>query len=123
MNQSSFQSAPKRTSNSTFLLPHFTTKRLKPLKQSLKYGELEILDTGNIVINFKVDQHVILLNSDATVIKLFKKRNFNGGFANPDYSCRVEDSPRSIQRTLVYTSKFIDLVRSKTPKVIYSQFF
>ena len=96
------------TSNSLkaiFSVPNFTTLRLKPLKQTLKYGKIEILENGNVLVDFTSDKHLMVLNHNASKLKLFKRGKALDG--KPDYSCEIGDCPKNVQKTILYVSKLL----------------
>lgn len=102
-----------------FRIEHFTTKRLKPLSQTIKYGRIELLESGKVLVDFHNDQHVLVINHNGTTLDLYR-RNTKSDYKErtPDYSCTIGQTPKQVQRTVTYAAKFVDLVRSKTPKVI-----
>ncbi len=45
-----------------------STDRLKPLKQTTKHGSIEILRDGRVVLEFKGDEHIIVVSPDGSKV-------------------------------------------------------
>ncbi|KAJ2997891.1 hypothetical protein HDV02_005076 [Globomyces sp. JEL0801] len=104
-------------------IPNFTTVRLRPLVQNTKHGRVEILGTGELLLDFTGDAHLILIagnEEDGHVIRLFDKNTFKkSNLTNPDFSYTISSLPEIHQKKIRYARKFVDLVRMKTPKIIF----
>lgn len=105
---------------------YFTTARLAAMKQATKHGKLEILaSSGKLVVDFLQEQFIILIDTKEQKAHLFKRQFDQSKSASssnletmmPDYSYSLSKIPSSVKKTVRYAAKFIDLVRSKTPKV------
>ncbi|KAJ3350144.1 Serine/threonine-protein kinase plk4 [Kappamyces sp. JEL0680] len=110
----------KGTSAAPFFVPEITTSRLKPLKQNTKHGTIELLVSGNILMDFTADEHIVLVNPVLRTLGLYRRNalaSYNEQF--PDYTCSLESTPPVYQKTVRYAVKFVELVRSKTPKIIF----
>jgi hypothetical protein len=108
------------TSQNNDEFSNLTTIRLAAMKQITKHGKLEILSSGKVLVDFSDDRLLFLMDTEAKKVDLFKRRSEsiqNLESTKPDYSCFLEKIPSSIKKTVRYAAKFIDLVRSKTPKV------
>lgn len=95
-------------------LNFFSTQNLKPLIQNIKHGKIEITKLGDVIVDFNEDSHILQLNPDGSKCTLINKRNPNGSreiFNSPLF-------PTEFHKRIRYTARFIDLVRSKTQKVI-----
>lgn len=117
-NKKEFTSQKNDQNNDEF--SNFTTIRLAAMKQITKHGKLEILSSGKVLVDFSDDRLLFLMDTEAKKVDLFKRRSEsiqNLESTKPDYSCFLEKIPSSIKKTVRYAAKFIDLVRSKTPKV------
>lgn len=109
--------APQKEFLELFSIPGFTTVRLKALVQNTKHGKIEILESGSILMDFNGDPLLLLINGDGSVVELFKR--VNGLRKLPDYSFPIASVPKGLHKKIKYAARFVDLVRSKTPKIIF----
>ena len=112
-----------KNTTATFEIEYLSTERLAPIHQTTKHGRIEILPSHNILVDFKMDQCVILINTEKQTLGLFKRQKNNGSpivyeKRTPDFTTKISCCPSVIRKTVRYAAKFVDLVRSKTPKVI-----
>lgn len=93
------------------------------MKQATKHGKIEILaSSGMLVVDFFQEKCVILIDTKDQKAHLLKRQSTGSSTLDfksitPDYSCSLSKIPSSVKKTVRYAAKFIDLVRSKTPKV------
>ncbi|KAJ3052841.1 hypothetical protein HK097_005568 [Rhizophlyctis rosea] len=101
-------------------LPAFATTRLKPLQQKTKHGMVSILQTGEILLDFIDDDALMLISADSDKIDLFPKGS--DPIRSSDLPTATYDRrslPRNQHKKFRYASRFVDLVRSKTPKIVF----
>ncbi|KAJ1551337.1 hypothetical protein HK096_001004 [Nowakowskiella sp. JEL0078] len=118
----SLNSSPSKPFEDT--LPEFTTSRLKPIKQTTKHGTICILQDGRVVLEFLGDEDILVISSDSSIIDVYPKssnipnisNNFN---SRPSISFTREALTSSYHKKYRYAVRFVDLVRSKTPKIIF----
>ncbi|KAJ3314741.1 hypothetical protein HDV04_005747 [Boothiomyces sp. JEL0838] len=99
---------------------YFTTERLSPLIQKTKYGTVEILKNLNLLLDFSGDEELMVILSDGSLVLLFSRQhraNLEPGYAKQSYT--VSNLPSKFHKKLRYACRFVDLVRSKTPKIIF----
>jgi polo-like kinase 4 len=111
--QQTTRSAGATISNTPRLIP-FTTARLAPKKQTTKHGTIEILSNLDLVLNFTADKNTLTVTYSGS-IHIKKKSN---GELIGDYS--IHTLPIEFHKKYRYASRFVDLIRSKTPKVYFS---
>ncbi|KAJ1554960.1 hypothetical protein HK405_003602, partial [Cladochytrium tenue] len=93
----------------------FTTARLKPMVQQTRHGTVELTAGGEVVIDFASEPCVFVASSDSRQITL----EWRGGDKVECFDAEVDELPAAAARLVKYAAKFIELVRSKTPKVVF----
>lgn len=104
-------------------LSPLSTKRLKHLRQITKHGTVEILRTGHVLLDFVGDPYLVLISGDGQRVRLLDRRDLDGKVTLdkvPALRRYTWDSlPAKIAKKYRYASRFVDLIRSKTPKVSF----
>ncbi|KAJ3268432.1 hypothetical protein HDV01_002756 [Terramyces sp. JEL0728] len=99
---------------------YFTTERLSPLIQKTKYGTVEILKTLNFMLDFSGDDELMVITSNGSQIQLFNRQyraNLEPEYSRESYT--ISHLPSKYHKKLRYACRFVDLVRSKTPKIVF----
>jgi serine/threonine protein kinase len=99
-----------------------STRRLNPLKQMTKYGSIEILQNGNVSIDFLDSSDVLIISSDGLRIESVDKstgHQISSSITNLNNNLNVSTAA-SIKRRYEYARRFINLVKAKTPLIILS---
>ncbi|KAM9786807.1 serine/threonine-protein kinase PLK4 [Syngnathus typhle] len=120
----------KKTLND--LVPPLCTSRLKPIRQKTKNTVVSILDTGEVCMELlkclngqERVKEVIRISSDGSKVTLYQPIG-GKGFPVLDsppappkevFIYKYEDLPEKYWKKYQYASKFVQLVKSKTPKV------
>jgi serine/threonine protein kinase len=113
-------SPTKAEPSSAIKLPTFSTIRLKPLKQLTKYGIIQIDSNGQVLMDLAADDHIIRISPDSTTVSLLKRiPGIDMSSSIPSHSYSKSNVPLGVVKKLNYAAKFVELVRSKTPKVIF----
>ncbi|XP_069487205.1 serine/threonine-protein kinase PLK4 isoform X2 [Ambystoma mexicanum] len=109
-------------------------RRLKPIRQKTKNAVVSILDTGEVCMEFLKDhssqervKEVLRIACDGSLITVYHPNEGKGFLLEekppspPKDSCvySFNNLPEKYWKKYQYASKFIQLVRSKTPKVTY----
>ncbi|KAI3659895.1 hypothetical protein MP638_003395 [Amoeboaphelidium occidentale] len=92
------------------------TNRLKPLNQETKYGLVEILPTGDLLLNFNQDKYKILISGNGETLSFLDK------YTNErlkTYTTKEIIRSESLSKKYKYGQKFVEMVQSKTVKVSY----
>ncbi|CAL8133309.1 unnamed protein product [Orchesella dallaii] len=117
-------------------VPPINSKRLRPLRQKSKNVVLNILDSGEVCLEFlrikgraeKVVE-VLRISSDGLRIVIYHPNKGKGvtlseqpprlpaGGADAIYN--YENIPQKHWKKYMYASRFVDIVKTKTAKVIY----
>ncbi|KAJ3125904.1 hypothetical protein HK100_010541, partial [Physocladia obscura] len=101
----------------------FTTKRLKTMQQKTKHGNIAILGDGNILLDFYRESNLILISGDSKSVYLYDRSRSSASASiqdlNPHTTYDSQRLPSNISKIHAYAVKFVDLVRSKTPKIIF----
>ncbi|XP_066429864.1 serine/threonine-protein kinase PLK4 isoform X1 [Eleutherodactylus coqui] len=116
------------------IIPPLNSERLKPIRQKTKNAVVSILDTGDVCMEFLKEQNsqervkeVLRVSCDGNLIYIYHP-NEGKGFPLVDrppsppenmLSYTFDSLPEKYWKKYQYASKFIQLVRSKTPKVTY----
>ncbi|KAK2826068.1 hypothetical protein Q5P01_020282 [Channa striata] len=112
--------------------------RLKPIRQKTKNAVVSILDTGEVCMELLKSQggqervkEVLRISCDGSMVTIYQP-NSGKGFpvldcppAPPEdiLICSYEDLPEKYWKKYQYASKFVQLVKSKTPKVtLYTKY-
>jgi Polo-like Kinase 4 Polo Box 2 len=85
------------------------------MQQVTKHGTISILKSGDILMDFKGDKYLIGISGDSETISLFDRSSTS--IAQCKYS-RAQ-TPSSLSKKYKYASRFVELVRTKTPKIIF----
>ncbi|KAJ3188955.1 hypothetical protein HDU85_004672 [Gaertneriomyces sp. JEL0708] len=101
-------------------LPLFTTERLKPLKQKTKHGDVTILPTGELLLDFIGEEYFLVISGDSSRIAMYDRRSVpTDANAVPAKIYGHTTLPAMYIKKYRYASRFVNLVRSKTPKIIF----
>ncbi|XP_044129465.1 serine/threonine-protein kinase PLK4 [Bufo gargarizans] len=116
------------------IIPPLNSERLKPIRQKTKNAVVSILDTGEVCMEFVKEQNsqervkeVLRISCDGNLFYIYHP-NEGKGFPLVDrppsppenmFSYTFDSLPEKYWKKYQYASKFIQLVRSKTPKVTY----
>ncbi|KAM4625111.1 serine/threonine-protein kinase PLK4 isoform 1-T1 [Polymixia lowei] len=120
------------------VLPPLCASRLKPIRQKTKNAVVSILDTGEVCMELLKGQgaqervkEVLRISCDGAMVTIYQP-NDGKGFpvldcppAPPEdiLICSYEDLPEKYWKKYQYASKFVQLVKSKTPKVtLYTKY-
>uniref|UniRef100_A0A8C5T7G9 Serine/threonine-protein kinase PLK4 n=1 Tax=Malurus cyaneus samueli TaxID=2593467 RepID=A0A8C5T7G9_9PASS len=108
--------------------------RLKPIRQKTKNAVVSILDTGEVCMEFLKEHHsqelvkeVLRISSDGNVIAVYHPNEGRGFLlgdrppAPPEGICtyNFDNLPEKYWKKYQYAAKFVQLVRTKTPKVTF----
>ncbi|XP_060735867.1 serine/threonine-protein kinase PLK4 [Tachysurus vachellii] len=120
------------------LFPPLCAVRLKPIRQKTKNAVVSILHTGEVCMELLKGQgaqervkEVLRISSDGSMVTVYQP-NQGKGFPVLDHPpsppedifiCSYEDLPEKYWKKYQYATKFVQLVKSKTPKVtLYTKF-
>uniref|UniRef100_A0AAV2JGK7 Serine/threonine-protein kinase PLK4 n=1 Tax=Knipowitschia caucasica TaxID=637954 RepID=A0AAV2JGK7_KNICA len=114
------------------IVPPLSTTRLKPIRQKTKNAVVSILDTGEVCMELLKHvsgqervKEVLQISSDGSMVTIYQP-NDGKGFPVLDHPpappeniliCSYDDLPEKYWKKYQYASKFVQLVKSKTPKV------
>uniref|UniRef100_A0A663MBW8 Serine/threonine-protein kinase SAK n=1 Tax=Athene cunicularia TaxID=194338 RepID=A0A663MBW8_ATHCN len=108
--------------------------RLKPIRQKTKNAVVSILDTGEVCMEFLKEHHsqelvkeVVRISCDGNMIAVYHPNEGRGFLlddrppAPPEDICmyNLDNLPEKYWKKYQYASKFVQLVRTKTPKVTF----
>ncbi|XP_071411667.1 serine/threonine-protein kinase PLK4 isoform X1 [Pithys albifrons albifrons] len=108
--------------------------RLKPIRQRTKNAVVSILDTGEVCMEFLKEHHsqelvkeVLRISCDGNVIAVYHPNEGRGFLlddrppASPEGTCiySFDNLPEKYWKKYQYAAKFVQLVRTKTPKVTF----
>uniref|UniRef100_UPI0037E8BA8B serine/threonine-protein kinase PLK4 n=1 Tax=Semicossyphus pulcher TaxID=241346 RepID=UPI0037E8BA8B len=114
------------------IIPPLCASRLKPIRQKTKNAVVSILDTGEVCMELLKCQsgqervkEVLRISCDGAMVTIYQP---NGGKGFPVLDCppappedilicSYDDLPEKYWKKYQYASKFVQLVKSKTPKV------
>ncbi|TPX36160.1 hypothetical protein SmJEL517_g01652 [Synchytrium microbalum] len=103
-------------------LPPFSTVRLKPLKQKTKHGNVAILNSGWLYLDFVEEPFLLMISPDSQQIDFFERHcdpTLDTCTDRPWKSFTRSTLPTSYAKKFRYACRFVDLVRSKTPKILF----
>ncbi|KAJ3089464.1 Serine/threonine-protein kinase plk4 [Quaeritorhiza haematococci] len=102
-------------------LPPFTTVRLKPLKQKTKHGTVTILSTGQLMLDFIGEEYLLVISGDSNQIDFYDREGDPTKLETqrPVRSYTRSSLPAQYVKKYRYAMRFVELVRSKTPKIIF----
>ncbi|KAM6961126.1 serine/threonine-protein kinase PLK4 [Aplochiton taeniatus] len=120
------------------VLPPLCASRLKPIRQKTKNAVVSILETGEVCMELLKGlasqervKEVLRISCDGSMVTIYQP-NDGKGFpvldrppAPPEdiLICSYEDLPEKYWKKYQYASKFVQLVKSKTPKVtLYTKY-
>uniref|UniRef100_A0A1A7XQ12 Serine/threonine-protein kinase PLK4 n=2 Tax=Nothobranchiidae TaxID=405002 RepID=A0A1A7XQ12_9TELE len=120
------------------IVPPLCASRLKPIRQKTKNAVVSILDTGEVCMELLKSQNgqervkeVLRISCDGLMVTIYQP-NVGKGFpvldcppAPPEdiLICSYQDLPEKYWKKYQYASKFVQLVKSKTPKVtLYTKY-
>ncbi|XP_072313988.1 serine/threonine-protein kinase PLK4 [Eucyclogobius newberryi] len=120
------------------IVPPLTATRLKPIRQKTKNAVVSILDTGEVCMELLKHvsgqervKEVLRISSDGSMVTIYQP-NDGKGFPVLDHPpalpeniliCSYDDLPEKYWKKYQYGSKFVQLVKSKTPKVtLYTKY-
>uniref|UniRef100_A0A8C1FVM8 Serine/threonine-protein kinase PLK4 n=1 Tax=Cyprinus carpio TaxID=7962 RepID=A0A8C1FVM8_CYPCA len=118
--------------------PPLCAARLKPIRQKTKNAVVSILDSGKVCMELLKGQgaqervkEVLRISCDGSMVTVYQP-NEGKGFPVLDHPpsppediliCSYEDLPEKYWKKYQYATKFVQLVKSKTPKVtLYTKF-
>ncbi|XP_071609928.1 serine/threonine-protein kinase PLK4 isoform X2 [Heliangelus exortis] len=125
--------APQKPSLRSLVSP-LSAQRLKPIRQKTKNAVVSILDTGEVCMEFLKEHHsqelvkeVLRISCDGNVIAVYHPNEGRGFLlgdrppAPPEDICmyNVDNLPEKYWKKYQYAAKFVQLVRTKTPKVTF----
>uniref|UniRef100_A0A669QJC9 Serine/threonine-protein kinase PLK4 n=1 Tax=Phasianus colchicus TaxID=9054 RepID=A0A669QJC9_PHACC len=108
--------------------------RLKPIRQKTKNAVVSILDTGEVCMEFIKEHHsqefvkeVLRISCDGNMIAVYHPNEGRGFLLDdrppipPEDSCmyNFDNLPEKYWKKYQYAAKFVQLVRTKTPKVTF----
>ncbi|XP_037602263.1 serine/threonine-protein kinase PLK4 isoform X2 [Sebastes umbrosus] len=114
------------------IVPPLCASRLKPIRQKTKNAVVSVLDTGEVCMELlkchsgqERVKEVLRISCDGSMVTIYQP---NGGKGFPVLDCppappedilicSYEDLPEKYWKKYQYASKFVQLVKSKTPKV------
>nr|XP_046269198.1 serine/threonine-protein kinase PLK4 [Scatophagus argus] len=120
------------------IVPPLCASRLKPIRQKTKNAVVSILDSGEVCMELlkchsgqERVKEVLRISCDGSMVTIYQP---NGGKGFPVLDCppappedilicSYEDLPEKYWKKYQYASKFVQLVKSKTPKVtLYTKY-
>nr|XP_020446522.1 serine/threonine-protein kinase PLK4 [Monopterus albus] len=120
------------------IVPPLCASRVKPIRQKTKNAVVSILDTGEVCMELlkchsgqERVKEVLRISCDGSMVTIYQP---NGGKGFPVLDCppappedilicSYEDLPEKYWKKYQYASKFVQLVKSKTPKVtLYTKY-
>ncbi|KAI8802483.1 hypothetical protein BJ742DRAFT_873207 [Cladochytrium replicatum] len=114
------QLEPAKPSNNVDSLIPFSTLRLKPIKQRTRQGKVAILQNGDVILDLDGEPDLVVFSGDSSQLKLYDRS------VDPEHPTTVpthvygrDHLPASHLKKYRYAARFVDLVRSKTPKVVF----
>ncbi|KAJ3158441.1 Serine/threonine-protein kinase plk4 [Geranomyces michiganensis] len=121
---------PRPLPTTTPDLPAFSTARLNPLKQKTKHGTVTITPRGDLLLDFFGEEFLMVISCDSAYVRLYDRADVDDddGGGDPTGWLQQQQPARSYKRSSLplayakkyrYASRFVDLVRSKTPKIIF----
>eukprot|EP01135_Chromosphaera_perkinsii_P009552 Nk52_evm2s1810 gene=Nk52_evmTU2s1810 len=93
------------------------TKRLRPIRQQARNVIVNIIENGDVKLEFLKGEsicEIFSVSSEGAMISISKPLS-----RHPDdiYSFRVDELPEKHVKKYQYASQFVDLVKTKTPKL------
>jgi serine/threonine protein kinase len=87
------------------------TSRLRPIKQPIKHGFIEITSSGKVIFTVDADRSVMTVSGDG------QRVSFTDANQRTE-SCTFSELGRAARKRYDYMKRFVDLVRSKTPLIV-----
>ncbi|PVZ98349.1 hypothetical protein BB558_001217 [Smittium angustum] len=108
---------PRNTITSDIVL---NTARLKPIKQKTKNATIEILTDGKVKADFTGDTHSMVFDPALNRLFLYPSGSTLIVVKNAiqEYPLIFEEMDQDLIRKVKYVHKFVELVRSKTSKIV-----
>ncbi|KAJ3235998.1 hypothetical protein HDU81_011269 [Chytriomyces hyalinus] len=108
------------TANASENSLQFSTIRLKAIQQKTKHGLVSILDDGNVTLDLDREKHLVVISGDSSLIQLCDRSNRSliQTYSSATYTQQAA-LPATLLKLLNYASRFVHLVASKTPKIIF----
>ncbi|XP_027514638.1 serine/threonine-protein kinase PLK4 [Corapipo altera] len=125
--------APQKPALRSIVSP-LNARRLKPIRQKTKNAVVSILDTGEVCMEFLKEHHsqelvkeVLRISCDGNVIAVYHPNEGRGFLlddrppASSEGTCmyNFDNLPEKYWKKYQYAAKFVQLVRTKTPKVTF----
>ncbi|RUS16078.1 hypothetical protein BC937DRAFT_91631 [Endogone sp. FLAS-F59071] len=101
-------------------ITRLSTRRVRPIKQRTRHGVVEVLEDGTVFLDFNEERWLMTVDSEGEKINFFERPHTRGSPAilvNPVRSYTFHELPPKHLKKYRYAAKFVDLVKSKTPKV------
>ncbi|KAI9593465.1 kinase-like domain-containing protein [Syncephalis fuscata] len=108
-------SPPIPSQNEISPLVPINTERLRPLKQKTKHGTVELLEDGRLKLDLLGEPFIMLISGDGQTIE-FVEHGTRQAIVS---EFTLDKLPAQYQRKYAYASRFVDLVRSRTPKITF----
>jgi hypothetical protein len=96
-------------------IPVFSTVRLRTMQQNTKHGTISILKNACLLIDFKSEEFLIQISDDSQCVSYCDRSN------PTKLVCSFKSSnlPSKLVKHFKYASRFVDLVKTKTPKIVF----
>ncbi|XP_019859902.1 PREDICTED: serine/threonine-protein kinase PLK4-like isoform X2 [Amphimedon queenslandica] len=111
----------RTTANSTMTctrVPAFTTSRLHPISQQTRSASVNITDDGAVTIQQIKSKEIFKVSSDGQTIDISTVDE-----SSNSVSYCYEELPKKYWKKYKFAAQFVNLVKSKTPKVtMYTEF-
>eukprot|EP01083_Nonionella_stella_P277696 944116_1 len=108
----------RKTSDFRSSLKPFNTVRIPPISHETKYGVVSIESSGEVCLeskDSKVSFYTFQCMRDVRVTDYADPRSTT---PSSTFMCRLRQLPSDYQKKYNFCKRFVDLVRSKTPKII-----
>ncbi|KAG5437437.1 hypothetical protein PCANB_000869 [Pneumocystis canis] len=92
---------------------HFNTKGLNTIKQKTKHANLEITKQGHLKLSFHNMNWECLISSDGIKVKIIQNNILPQVY-------QLDDLPAKYLKAYHYASKFISILKSKIPKLVFN---
>lgn len=104
------------------ILEALCTDRLKPMRQKTKHATVEITFTGHVLLDFTGDKYKVAIPGNGQTINFYRlplTDSWSVLYSPPDASYSLETLPQRYIKKYRYAHRFVDVVRSKTAKIIF----
>ncbi|KAI8052265.1 hypothetical protein BDF22DRAFT_512533 [Syncephalis plumigaleata] len=85
------------------------------MKQQTQHGNIELLEDGRVKLAVRGESRIMLISGDGNTIELIEEGSRPAVVAK----YKLDDLPEQYHRKYAYASRFVELVRSRTPKITY----